>query len=77
MGHEEGIRVCRKCGGANVFVYETNYGSFEKYVRRRIVCKDCGERYTTYEVTKEDFDNVKKARQIITYVKKVLEEMKK
>lgn len=75
MGKENfGPRRCTKCGGYNVSAHNTRYNSFDKYVRRRIFCEDCGERYTTYEVTEEDFEAVKKAKRIINSVRNILQE---
>lgn len=76
MAEPKGARVCNGCGGSNVYVKDTRYDSYGKYVRRRLECLDCGERWTTYEVTKEDFENVKKASRIIAHVKDILSQYK-
>lgn len=69
------LRMCPQCGGINLYTIETRpVRSGEKfcYVRRRIVCEDCGERWTTYEVMKEDFDKVKKMEKIAIYIQNQL-----
>lgn len=74
MGEQRGARVCEQCGKNNVYIINTRYDSFGKYVRRRLYCEDCEHRWTTYEVTKEDFENVKKANKIMALVKKIMNE---
>lgn len=62
-------RRCPKCGG-NVYVVhsEPRYdgldrlGIHDKIIRRRLECDNCGERYTSYEITAEALAVLKEAR---------------
>ena len=40
---------CSKCGSEETKVLESRLTSDGRCVRRRRVCRDCGQRYTTYE----------------------------
>ena len=52
--------VCPKCGCEYTLVVESRKDTHESnmsgYIRRRRECEKCGERFTTYEMTKDDYN---------------------
>ncbi len=48
---------CTKCGSHNVTVVSTRSTHLDTDLRRRRKCKDCGFKFTTYEIT--DKSNIK------------------
>ena len=56
------VRVCDKCDTPTIVIDSRDeFG----YIRRRRKCTSCGQRYTTVEILKEDFDKVNKNVRII------------
>lgn len=49
------IVVCSQCGCAQFAVIDTRQKAI---VRRRRSCLNCGNRITTYEISKEDFETL-------------------
>lgn len=48
------INVCDKCDSEQINVHDTRI--IEGLKRRRRICAECGNRTTTYEISKEDFE---------------------
>lgn len=52
--------TCPKCNCEYTLVIDSrgtgHDSSMDGYIRRRRECEKCGERFTTYEVTKKDYD---------------------
>lgn len=53
-------RKCKECGGFATFVCDSRQRNGD--VKRRVQCKNCGRRWTTYEVTEKDFTALKEAK---------------
>ena len=47
--------ACPKCGSHKCPCYESRFRPHFKYRWRRRECEDCGLRFTTFEVWKEDY----------------------
>ena len=52
------ILLCDNCGKEQIVVYDTRIT--EGMIRRRRICTECGNRTTTYEISKEDFEKIMK-----------------
>ncbi len=50
------IDVCDKCGGGNLVVHDTRTVNNIRMRRRR--CIECNNRFTTYEIRKEDVEKL-------------------
>ena len=48
---------CPNCGRAELRVINTR--NYTEHVVRRRECKECGRRYTTYEVSKAEYKDLK------------------
>lgn len=48
------IAKCNKCGSEQIFVIDSRRKQGSVYRRKK--CQNCGERFTTYEVTQENFE---------------------
>lgn len=48
------IMLCDNCGEEQIIVHDTRI--IEGIIRRRRICTECGNRTTTYEIRKEDFE---------------------
>jgi transcriptional regulator NrdR family protein len=46
---------CDHCGGIDYKVLESRKPKSSDWVRRRIACRSCGHRVTTYEVSEQQF----------------------
>lgn len=53
--------VCSECGGASTVTTTNRVGQRNKRYRR---CLACGHRWSTVEVSKEDFERVKWAERV-------------
>ena len=51
--------LCPECGSKDNGVADTRSNDKPRGIYRRRVCKECGLRFTTYEITEEDFDRIK------------------
>lgn len=50
------IVFCEQCGQEQIMVHDTRM--IEGIKRRRRICAMCGNRTTTYEISKEDFEKL-------------------
>ena len=50
------IVFCEQCGQEQIMVQDTRM--IEGIKRRRRICAMCGNRTTTYEISKEDFEKL-------------------
>ena len=50
------IVFCEQCGKEQIMVHDTRM--IEGIKRRRRICAMCGNRTTTYEISKEDFEKL-------------------
>lgn len=53
-------RKCKECGCFDTFVIDSRQRDGE--LKRRIECRNCGRRWTTYEVTEKDFNALREAK---------------
>lgn len=51
--------VCEGCGSNNLRVISSRISEKDGYRRRRYRCRDCGCRFTRYEVSKKEFLQLK------------------
>lgn len=65
--------TCEKCGGTNLYVVDSRPNHNGIGYKRRRECRDCGERFTTYEVTPEEYQMVVKSKKILKKVKEMLD----
>ena len=67
--------VCDKCGSYNMYTSNTRNDRNSKcYVSRRRICKDCNNRYSTVEITMDEY---KKNKKLCEQLKKQIEDQKK
>lgn len=62
------IFSCPACNSGNVRISDSRKGPSRADVtalRRRRLCEDCGHKFTTYEVTKEDYDLIPGVRKFL------------
>lgn len=61
--------VCPKCGCGYTLIIDSRKDDTEKnlndYIRRRRVCEECDERFTTYEITKQDFNTLVQFKRLV------------
>lgn len=50
------VVVCEDCRGEQLFVYDTR--TIDGIKRRRRICCTCGNKTTTYEISKEDLERL-------------------
>lgn len=48
--------ICDICGSDNTKVVDTR--QYNEYRRRRHYCNDCGCRFTTYEISADEFERL-------------------
>lgn len=56
---------CPKCNSIVSSVYDSRDTSDGANIRRRRICITCGQRYTTYEVSAEDYKKLNDTNHII------------
>lgn len=61
------VPICPKCGKQTVRCIETN--KHINHIRRRKVCKTCDHHYTTYEVSAEYFEQLKRAEETVKRIR--------
>lgn len=66
--HRGGAFACPRCKKTHSSIIDSR--PITDGVRRRRECEACGFRITTYEITKETFDFIEKARRIIAFIKR-------
>ena len=54
-------RDCPECGSSDTHIVDTR--SIREAVRRRRQCRDCRQRWTTYEITAEVFERLSRRAQ--------------
>jgi transcriptional regulator NrdR family protein len=59
--------ICSECGSTDCKVLESRRR--KEWRRRRIRCKSCGHRITTYEITAEQFDAYRAAMEVVLQVR--------
>lgn len=65
--------ACPKCGSKYTTVVDSRKSSNESIIRRRRRCEKCDKRFTTYEITEQDwkaFENFKNILEKAGYVKR-------
>ena len=64
--------TCPKCGCSYTLIIDSRKDDTEKnlndYIRRRRVCEECDERFTTYEITKNDFDMLVQFKRLVNKI---------
>lgn len=55
--------ICPKCNSENVFTIDTR--AYENTTRRRRVCAECYERWSTVEVTVKEYKQMRKIRESV------------
>ena len=66
---------CAKCGGKNFDCIDTRRVS--DTIRRRKVCLDCGYRFSTQEISIEEYHDLKRKESFVFYALPRLEEVMK
>lgn len=49
---------CPQCDSMNTYVKDSRPKEDETMVNRRHECRDCGHRFTTYQIYKETYDEM-------------------
>ena len=63
---------CPNCHGQNLYIVDARGTKNGIGYRRRRECADCGARFTTYEVTKEEYSLIAKSAKILKEVQNLL-----
>lgn len=64
--------TCEKCGGTDLYVCDSRPAEFG--YRRRRECRDCGYKFTTYEISETNYHMLRSSERILNTVKEWLEE---
>lgn len=70
---------CEKCGSHRIGVLDSRPVQRMKFpvIRRRRRCRECGHRWTTYEVSESQFDTIKKLEFLIVQIETMAREAEK
>lgn len=75
--------ACPKCGGTRVGVLDSRKkgadgkDDSQNFVWRRRICKECGEKYTTYEIVSRHYDQLMNFADFYEQIRKLVETMEK
>lgn len=58
--------VCEKCGSNNIAIKDSRYFPDRDYRRRRLICQNCGHKWTRYEISEHEFYRHKRIDKKIT-----------
>ena len=65
---------CPVCGSNQSLVIDSRPEGIDSTTRRRRECKDCGCKYTTYEMTDETYKKCRELYDFCKRVKKIMED---
>lgn len=54
------IQICSKCNSKKISCVDTR--RCKGYTRRRRMCLVCGNKFTTYEISEEDFKHIQELK---------------
>ena len=63
------ITICSKCGSINLYVCDSRKDCGR--IRRRKKCKDCGYRFTTYEIPASEFAKIDRSLKLIAELQSI------
>lgn len=66
--------ICKECKGTKFIICDSR--KHNGYVRRRRKCVNCDTSFTTYEISREDFEDLKKKLNELNHLKESLEILK-
>ena len=64
--------ICQLCGSDETSVVDSRHNEDET-VRRRRICKKCGTRFTTFEITMDEYFTLRKIEELAIKMKEVID----
>lgn len=64
--------VCQLCGSRKFSVIDSRHNE-DGTVRRRRICKKCGTRFTTFEITMDEYFTLRKIEELAIKMKEVID----